>query len=101
MSGSCKFWRVGDVESANEAWKISEKAYAGTNTNNVRLQTHERQYELLQMKEKEGIVGAFLVSMFANFGLDFRVHVFLWLIFRFNCILTLAHSPAHNLGSVD
>ncbi|KAK2359039.1 hypothetical protein QL285_096166 [Trifolium repens] len=50
------FERVGDAQSAKEAWDNLEKAYGGaTKVKKVRLQTHKRQYELLQMEEKESI----------------------------------------------
>jgi len=41
---------------------LQMKAYAGAESDNVRL-THKRQYKLLQMKEKEGIVGAFFIRV--------------------------------------
>ncbi|KAK2397922.1 hypothetical protein QL285_059445 [Trifolium repens] len=50
------FERVGDAQSTKEAWDNLEKAYGGaTQVKKVRLQTHKRQYELLQMEEKESI----------------------------------------------
>lgn len=48
------FEKVGDCDSAKKAWDILEKAYAGVDKPKVvRLQTHKRQFELLQMEEKE------------------------------------------------
>jgi hypothetical protein len=50
------FEKVGDCDSAKKAWDILEKAYAGVDKANlVRLQTHKRQFELLQMEEKETV----------------------------------------------
>ena len=50
------FEKVGDCESAKQAWEILEKAYAGAvKAKVVRLQTHKRQFELTQMEEKETI----------------------------------------------
>ncbi|WJX25474.1 hypothetical protein P8452_14509 [Trifolium repens] len=57
------FERVGDAQSAKEAWDNLEKAYGGaTKVKKVRLQTHKRQYELLQMEEKES-VGDFITRV--------------------------------------
>ncbi|XP_012575012.1 uncharacterized protein [Cicer arietinum] len=53
---SDNFEKVGDCDSAKTAWGILEKAYAGADKANVvRLQTHKRQFELLQMEDKETI----------------------------------------------
>ncbi|XP_050916184.1 uncharacterized protein LOC127131298 [Lathyrus oleraceus] len=50
------FEKVGDCDSAKQAWGILEKAYAGADkVKVVRLQTHKRQFELLQMEEKETV----------------------------------------------
>ncbi|GAU15782.1 hypothetical protein TSUD_235980 [Trifolium subterraneum] len=50
------FERVGDALSSKEAWDNLEKAYGGaTKVKKVRLQTYKRQFELLQMKEKESV----------------------------------------------
>ncbi|XP_058784690.1 uncharacterized protein LOC131659529 [Vicia villosa] len=50
------FEKVGDCESAKQAWLILEKAYAGAaKAKVVRLQTHKRQFELTQMEDKETI----------------------------------------------
>ncbi|GAU24898.1 hypothetical protein TSUD_116230 [Trifolium subterraneum] len=50
------FERVGDAQSSKEAWDNLEKAYGGaTKVKNVRLQTYKRQFELLQMEEKESV----------------------------------------------
>ncbi|XP_073222329.1 uncharacterized protein [Cicer arietinum] len=53
---SDNFKKVGDCDSAKTAWGILEKAYAGADKAKVvRLQTHKRQFELLQMEDKETI----------------------------------------------
>ena len=53
---SDNFEKVGDCDSAKIAWGIFEKAYAGAGKAKVvRLQTHKRQFELLQMEDKETI----------------------------------------------
>ncbi|XP_073221582.1 uncharacterized protein [Cicer arietinum] len=53
---SDNFEKVGDCDSAKTAWGILEKAYAGADKAKVvRLQTHKRQFELLQMEDKETI----------------------------------------------
>ncbi|GAU47720.1 hypothetical protein TSUD_285070 [Trifolium subterraneum] len=50
------FERVGDAQSSKEAWDNLEKAYGGaTKVKKVRLQTYKRQFELLQMEEKESV----------------------------------------------
>ncbi|GAU10680.1 hypothetical protein TSUD_425110, partial [Trifolium subterraneum] len=50
------FERVGDALSFKEAWDNFEKAYGGaTKVKKVRLQTYKRQFELLQMEEKESV----------------------------------------------
>ncbi|GAU41877.1 hypothetical protein TSUD_367420 [Trifolium subterraneum] len=50
------FERVGDALSSKEAWDNLEKAYGGaTKVKKVRLQTYKRQFELLQMEEKESV----------------------------------------------
>ncbi|GAU31479.1 hypothetical protein TSUD_386430 [Trifolium subterraneum] len=50
------FERVGDAISSKEAWDNLEKAYGGaTKVKKVRLQTYKRQFELLQMEEKESV----------------------------------------------
>lgn len=56
MCRSNNFERVGDVESSKKAWDILEKAYVGEeNVKKLMLQTHKRQYEFLQLEEKEGL----------------------------------------------
>src|ERR1051325_7166769 len=53
---SDNFEKVGDCESAKQAWEILEKAYAGAvKAKVVRLQTYKRQFELTQMEDKETI----------------------------------------------
>ncbi|XP_073225532.1 uncharacterized protein [Cicer arietinum] len=53
---SDNFEKVGNCDSAKTAWGILEKAYAGADKAKVvRLQTHKRQFELLQMEDKETI----------------------------------------------
>ncbi|XP_073224917.1 uncharacterized protein [Cicer arietinum] len=53
---SDNFEKVGDCDSTKTAWGILEKAYAGADKAKVvRLQTHKRQFELLQMEDKETI----------------------------------------------
>ncbi|GAU26253.1 hypothetical protein TSUD_224440 [Trifolium subterraneum] len=50
------FERVGDALSSKEAWDNLEKAYGGaTKVKKVRLQTYKRQFELLQLEEKESV----------------------------------------------
>ncbi|GAU30980.1 hypothetical protein TSUD_104940 [Trifolium subterraneum] len=50
------FERVSDALSSKEAWDNLEKAYGGaTKVKKVRLQTYKRQFELLQMEEKESV----------------------------------------------
>ncbi|GAU28814.1 hypothetical protein TSUD_21510 [Trifolium subterraneum] len=50
------FERIGDALSSKEAWDNLEKAYGGaTKVEKVRLQTYKRQFELLQMEEKESV----------------------------------------------
>ncbi|XP_050918413.1 uncharacterized protein LOC127135821 [Lathyrus oleraceus] len=50
------FEKVGDCESAKQAWEILEKAYDGAvKAKVVRLQTYKRQFELTQMEDKETI----------------------------------------------
>ncbi|GAU11617.1 hypothetical protein TSUD_346090 [Trifolium subterraneum] len=50
------FERVDDALSSKEAWDNLEKAYGGaTKVKKVRLQTYKRQFELLQMEEKESV----------------------------------------------
>ncbi|GAU22960.1 hypothetical protein TSUD_247040 [Trifolium subterraneum] len=50
------FKRVGDASSSKEAWDNLEKAYGdATKVKKVRLQTYKRQFELLQMEEKESV----------------------------------------------
>ncbi|GAU15419.1 hypothetical protein TSUD_44560 [Trifolium subterraneum] len=47
---------IGDALSSKEAWDNLEKAYGGaTKVKKVRLQTYKRQFELLQMEEKESV----------------------------------------------
>ncbi|GAU51255.1 hypothetical protein TSUD_412480, partial [Trifolium subterraneum] len=54
---------VGDALLSKEAWDNLEKAYGGaTKVKKVRLQTYKRQFELLQMEEKE-IVGDFVTRV--------------------------------------
>ncbi|XP_073221577.1 uncharacterized protein [Cicer arietinum] len=53
---SDNFEKVGDCDSTKTAWGILEKAYASVDKAKVvRLQTHKRQFELLQMEDKETI----------------------------------------------
>ncbi|XP_058783588.1 uncharacterized protein LOC131658297 [Vicia villosa] len=53
---SNNFEKVGDCESAKQAWEVLEKAYAGADKAKVvRLQTHKRKFELTQMEVKETI----------------------------------------------
>ncbi|XP_050875937.1 uncharacterized protein LOC127079600 [Lathyrus oleraceus] len=50
------FEKVGDCESAKQAWEILEKAYDGAvKAKVIRLQTYKRQFELTQMEDKETI----------------------------------------------
>ncbi|XP_050876427.1 uncharacterized protein LOC127080138 [Lathyrus oleraceus] len=50
------FEKVGDCESAKQAWEILEKAYVGAvKAKVVRLQTYKRQFKLTQMENKETI----------------------------------------------
>jgi hypothetical protein len=57
------FERVGEAQSSKEAWDNLEKAYGGaTKVKKVRLQTYKRQFELLQMEEKE-TVGDFVTRV--------------------------------------
>src|SRR4051812_33086473 len=50
------FEKVGDCDSTKKAWEILEKAYARENKAKVvRLQTHKRQLELIQMEENKTI----------------------------------------------
>ena len=50
------FEKVSDVESAKEAWEILKKSFGGAEkVKEVRLQTHKRTYELLQMEDSESI----------------------------------------------
>ncbi|GAU43423.1 hypothetical protein TSUD_334860 [Trifolium subterraneum] len=50
------FERVGDAQSSKEAWDNLEKAYGGAaKVKKVWLQTYKRQFELLQMEEKESV----------------------------------------------
>ena len=50
------FEKVSDAESAKEAWEILEKSFGGAEkVKEVRLQTHKRTYELLQMEDNESI----------------------------------------------
>ena len=54
------FEKVSDVESAKEAWEILEKSFGGAEkVKEVRLQTHKRAYELLQMEDNESITDFF------------------------------------------
>ncbi|XP_050916652.1 uncharacterized protein LOC127131790 [Lathyrus oleraceus] len=54
--GNDNFEKVGDCESAKQAWEILEKAYASAvKAKVVRLQTYKRQFELTQMEDKETI----------------------------------------------
>ena len=47
------FEKVSDCESSKQAWEILEKTYAeASKAKVVRLQTHKRQLELIQMEEK-------------------------------------------------
>src|ERR1051325_8236944 len=48
--------KVGDCTSAKQTWEILKKAYEGAEKAKVvRLQTHKRQFELIQMEDKESI----------------------------------------------
>ncbi|KAK2396029.1 hypothetical protein QL285_057704 [Trifolium repens] len=50
------FEKVGDCESAKEAWDILARSFGGAEkVKEVKLQTFKRQYELLQMEESESI----------------------------------------------
>ncbi|KAK2458009.1 hypothetical protein QL285_005216 [Trifolium repens] len=50
------FEKVGDCESAKEAWDILAQSFGGAEkVKEVKLQTFKRQYELLQMEESESI----------------------------------------------
>ncbi|GAU40628.1 hypothetical protein TSUD_190050 [Trifolium subterraneum] len=50
------FERVGDAQSSKEAWDNLEKAYGGAiKVKKVTIQTYKRQFELLQMEEKESV----------------------------------------------
>ncbi|KAK2365331.1 hypothetical protein QL285_090104 [Trifolium repens] len=50
------FEKVGDCESAKEAWDILAQSFGGgEKVKEVKLQTFKRQYELLQMEESESI----------------------------------------------
>ena len=54
------FEKVSDTESAKEAWDILEKSFGGAEkVKEVRLQTHKRTYELLQMEDSESIFDFF------------------------------------------
>jgi len=54
------FENVSDAESAKEAWEILEKSFGGAEkVKEVRLQTHKRTYELLQMEDNESITDFF------------------------------------------
>ena len=54
------FEKVSDAESAKEAWEILEKSFGGAEkVKEVRLQTHKRTYELLQMEDNESITDFF------------------------------------------
>ena len=57
---SDNFEKVSDVESAKEAWEILEKSFGGAEkVKEVRLQTHKRAYELLQMEDNESVADFF------------------------------------------
>ena len=50
------FEKVSDSEYAKEAWEVLEKSFGGAKkVKEVRLQTHKRTYELLQMEDSESI----------------------------------------------
>lgn len=50
------FGKVGYCKSSKQAWEFLEKAYTGVDKAKVvRLNTHKRQLELIQMEEKETI----------------------------------------------
>lgn len=50
------FEKVGDCTTSKQTWEILEKTYAGANKEKVvRLQTHKRQLQLIQMEEKKTI----------------------------------------------
>ncbi|KAK2435242.1 hypothetical protein QL285_020317 [Trifolium repens] len=50
------FEKVSDSQSSKEAWDVLSAAYGGDEkVKKVRLQTHKRQYKLIQMEEKETV----------------------------------------------
>ncbi|WJX18783.1 hypothetical protein P8452_08547 [Trifolium repens] len=50
------FEKVSDSQSSKEAWDVLSVAYGGDEkVKKVRLQTHKREYELIQMEEKETV----------------------------------------------
>ena len=50
------FAKIASATSTKQAWDILAKVYAGSNRlKRVKMQTLKRQFELLQMNEKEGI----------------------------------------------
>ena len=51
-----KFAKIVSATSAKQAWDILAKVYVGSERlKRVKMQTLKRQFELLQMKEKEGV----------------------------------------------
>jgi hypothetical protein len=68
------FEKVGDCESSKEAWDILAQSFGGAEkVKEVRLQTHKRQYELLQMEDSETVTDFFtkvtrLVNQIKNCG---------------------------------
>src|ERR1043165_9345937 len=50
------FEKVGDCTSAKQAWEILKKTYeVADRAKVVRLQTHKRQFKLIQMEERESV----------------------------------------------
>ncbi|MCI34761.1 retrovirus-related pol polyprotein from transposon TNT 1-94 [Trifolium medium] len=48
------FEKVSDAQSSKEAWDVLSTAYRGDEkVKKVKIQTHRRQYELIQMEDKE------------------------------------------------
>ncbi|KAK2359907.1 hypothetical protein QL285_085235 [Trifolium repens] len=68
------FEKVGDCESSKEAWDILAQSFGGAEkVKEVRLQTHKRQYELLQKEDSETVTDFFtkvtrLVNQIKNCG---------------------------------
>lgn len=54
------FEKLGDVDPSKEAWDILEKYFGGAEkVKHVRLQTHKRMYEFLQMDGSESVSAFF------------------------------------------